>query len=155
MSRAGRGWVQLYGARPDPTLPSVRINNYLNFFHLLRDSNTGKHGKGKDIDPSQLLPTPPHCSHLPHLAIWPPLPQASPLDISSLSHTQTTEGPPTQPAYEDIFVPTTTEPIQLVYTRGLHLSAHPKTGQAWAFLGEPPPPRAARLLCPAASLPSC
>lgn len=64
------------GARPDPhTLLSARINNYLNFFHLSRDRNTGKHGKGKGIDPSQLLPTPPHCSHRsPHRAIWPSLP---------------------------------------------------------------------------------
>ena len=88
------------GARPDPhTLLSARINNYLNFFHLSRDRNTGKHGKGKGIDPSQLLPTPPHCSHRsPHRAIWPSLPRASLLNRSSRSHTQTSTGPPRQPA---------------------------------------------------------
>lgn len=71
--QAGCSWTCV---KPDPhTLPSARINNYLNFFHLSRDSNTGKHGKGKGIDPSQLLPALPHCSHhSPHLTIWPPLP---------------------------------------------------------------------------------
>lgn len=84
-------------ARPHPhALPSVRINNYLNFFHLSRDSNTGKHRKGKAIDPSQLPPAPPRHPHPSHLAIWPPLPQASLLDIRSLSHTQTSVGPPGQ-----------------------------------------------------------
>lgn len=97
LARAG---CSCNGARPDPhTLLSARINNYLNFFHLSRDRNTGKHGKGKGIDPSQLLPTPPHCSHRsPHRAIWPSLPRASPLNRSSRSHTQASTGPPRQPA---------------------------------------------------------
>ena len=86
LARAG---CSCNGARPDPhTLLSARINNYLNFFHLSRDRNTGKHRKGKGIDPSQLLPTPPHCSHRSlHRAIWPSLPRVSPLNRSSQSHT--------------------------------------------------------------------
>lgn len=97
------------GAEPDhiPTVPSVRINNYLNFFHLRRDSNTGKHGKGKDIDPSQLLPAPSplFSPPPPPLTIWSPLPPASALAISSLSHTQTSRGPPRQPAVRGSFCP--------------------------------------------------
>lgn len=128
--RAGAG-CSCNGARPDPrTLPSAPINNYLNFFHLSRNSNTGKHRKGKGIDPSQLLPTPPTVLTPPppscHLASPPPaLSAPHPLTVphSDIHRTFKAAGNAS----------TTTESIQLVYI-SLHLSACPrldKPGLPW------------------------
>lgn len=143
-ARTGEGWAGLGAAvtEPDqiPTLPSVRINNYLNFFHLRRDSNTGKHGKGKDIDPAQLLPTPPDCS--------PPAHPLSPGHLASpppgLStgceltgpHSDIRETSETFCSARRVLSPQQSNPSSWCPQED-STSAHPKTGQAWASLVNP------------------
>ena len=117
------------GARPDPhTLLSAQINNYLNFFHLSRDRNTGKHGREKAL----ILPS--CCQPLPTVLTAPSivpsgLPSPGPLRSTeahgpTLRHPRDLQG---SPQYKEAVVLTTTRTIQWVSIGGLHLSASPMT----------------------------